>query len=60
MKLYLEYSIENGTLEKDLMEHGWEIMQKPTKLNPPSQILLDIPVGQLISQFNQNWYAPIR
>ena len=60
MNLYLEYSIENGTLEKDLMEHGWKIEQKTRKLNPPAQINLDIPVGNLISQFNQNWYAPIK
>lgn len=60
MNLYLEYSIENGTLEKDLLEHGWEIKQKPTKLNPPAQIKLNIPVGNLVSQINQNWYTSIR
>ena len=59
MDLYLEHSIENGTLEKDLLEHGWEIKQKPTKLTPPAQITLNIPSGQLISQLNQNWYMPI-
>jgi predicted RNase H-like HicB family nuclease len=60
MNLYIEHSIENGTLEKDLLEHGWKIEQKPVKIVQPTQIELNIPTGQLISQFNQNWYMPIR
>jgi len=59
MNIYLEHCEKMGTLETDLVKHGWTIERMPTKLEPPARIKLDIPAGQLISQFNENWYMPI-
>ena len=55
MDIYLEYCEEHGTLEQDLIKHGWTIVRKPNKLAPPFRVKLDIPAGQLISQFHENW-----
>lgn len=59
MNIYLEHCKENGTLETDLIKHGWSIERKPAKLEPPAMIKLSIPAGKLISQYNENWYMPI-
>jgi len=42
MNVYLAYCIENGTLKKDLADHGWLIEHKPDKYAPPSEIKLNI------------------
>ena len=59
MNIFLDHCIENGTLKKDLMEHGWILEQQPERLTPPSEIKLNIPGGLLKSQFNENWQVPM-
>ena len=48
MNIYLEHCEKQGTLEADLVKHGWTIERKPTKLEPPARIKLDIPAAQLL------------
>jgi predicted RNase H-like HicB family nuclease len=59
MNIYLEHCLKNGTLVADLVKHGWNVEKNPTKLEPPLQIKLNIPTGNLISQLNLNRYMPI-
>lgn len=59
MKIYLEYTKENGTLHDDLIKNGWTFnLENEKKVEPPAMVELNIPAGLLRQQFNENWTIP--
>ena len=40
LKDYIDYTLENGTLEKDLMEHGWRKLKSGKIAEPTYQEML--------------------
>jgi predicted RNase H-like HicB family nuclease len=58
MQEYIEYGQENNTLHEDLIKNGWKVFEN-TKMQPPSQVELNIPAGLLRTQFNENWRVDV-
>jgi len=53
MQDYIDYCMENNSLHEDLLKNGWKVVSD--KIEPPSQVELNIPAGLLRTQFNENW-----
>jgi len=59
VRSYAEDSHKMGTLEKDLISHGW-ILQSTTGIaEPPKEFDLDIPAGMLRKSYNQPFRIPL-
>lgn len=56
---YVEDGVKMGTLEKDLLSHGWTLQMKVGKADPPREINLNIPGGMLRQQFNEPFRIPV-
>jgi hypothetical protein len=57
---YIEECTKMGTLEKDLLSHGWTLQVTAGKAEPPNAIDLNIPAGMLRQQFNEPFRIPLR
>jgi len=57
---YVEDGTRQGTLEKDLVAHGWTLQMKAGKAAPPAEIDLNIPGGMLRKQFSEPFRIPLR
>ena len=56
---YIEDCTKMGTLEKDLLSHGWTLHISAGKAEPPNEIALNIPAGMLRQQFNEPFRIPV-
>ena len=59
MTAYIEDGTRMGTLEKDLLSHGWTLQISAGKAEPPQEIDLNIPAGMLRQQFNEPFRIPV-
>ena len=61
IKSYLEDGIKMGTLEQDLIAHGWQMQLNKKIAEPPQQTDLSFPIfsGLLRQHFNQQLQIPI-
>lgn len=59
IKSYIEDGTRMGTLEKDLIAHGWILQMNAGKAEPPKTIDLNIPAGMLRQQFNEPFRIPV-
>ncbi|RYD54876.1 MAG: hypothetical protein EOP56_18075 [Sphingobacteriales bacterium] len=54
MNSYIEDCHANGTLQQDLVQHGWKLnIMNQAHAEPPPMINLDIPSGLLRTQYNE-------
>ena len=59
IKSYAEDCDKMGTLEKDLLAHGW-IMQLASGIaEPPKEFDIDIPTGMLRKSYNESFRVPV-
>ena len=56
---YIEDGTKMGTLEKDLIAHGWTLQINAGKAVPPKSIELNIHSGMLRQQFNEPFRIPV-
>ena len=56
---YIEDGTKMGTLETDLLAHGWTLHLNAGQAEPPKSVDLNIPGGMLRQQFNEPFRIPI-
>jgi hypothetical protein len=56
---YAEDCLKAGTLEKDLIAHGWQLQQASGIVEPPKEFDLDIPGGMLRKSYNEPFRVPL-
>ena len=60
LEIYIEYALENDTLEKDLLAHGWTLRKLPiAKYEPPANPLQDVPAGLFRQRFTESVQIPV-